>query len=361
MGWGGQEIRVVQEMREFIRRGWRLRLACRAGSRIAVEASELGIPVHVLPFCNAWDGWTVIQLARLIRREKVELVHTHSSVDGWCGGMAARLAGVPVVRSRHLSSRVRAGLNARIVYDVLADRVISSGRHIREQLLEAGAGRPEKHVSVPAGADERRFHTQVDGRKVRDELGIGPGERIVGMVAVLRSWKGHEVFLRAARRLHETDASLKFWIVGEGPMRETITGWIEAWDMAAYVRMLGHRSDIPEVMKAMDVKVLPSLKNEATSQVLPQAMLVGTPVVSTSAGGLTEVVENGVRGWVVPPGDVDALVVALQRVFAEPERTRGMAEEARRFAREELTFQRQIERTQAVYDSLCNRNTAKDG
>jgi glycosyltransferase involved in cell wall biosynthesis len=109
---------------------------------------------------------------------------------------------------------------------------------------------------------------------------------------------------------------------------------------------------IPEVMKALSVCVLPSLKNEATSQVLPQAMLVGTPVVCSSAGGLTEVVEEGVRGRVVPPGDVEALAAALWAVFDKPEQTAQMAIAARDFALGELTFSRQIERTEAVYRSL---------
>ncbi|MDX6766400.1 MAG: glycosyltransferase family 4 protein [Candidatus Methylacidiphilales bacterium] len=354
MGWGGQEIRIVQEMREFRRLGYRVRLACRAGSRIGEEATKLEFPVDHLPFRGPADLWTAWRLSRMLRAHGVQIVHTHSSVDGWCAGMAARLAGVPVVRSRHLSSHVRGGLNARLVYSVLADRVISSGRHIREQLLAAGAGDPSRHVSVPAGADEARFHPGVDAAPVRAELGLHPGDRVVGMVAVLRSWKGHEFFLRAARLLHAEDPGMVFLIVGDGPTRQNIEQWIREWDLTSCVRLLGHRADVPELMKAMSVCVLPSLKNEATSQVLPQAMLVGTPVVSSSAGGLTEVVEDGVRGRVVEPGDPEALAAAIRAVFRDQEATRVMAEEARRFAVEELTFRRQIERTAAVYDGLLS-------
>jgi glycosyltransferase involved in cell wall biosynthesis len=352
LGWGGQEIRIVQEMREFLERKWKVSLACRAGSRIESEARIAGVDVQTFGFRRAIDFWTVVKLARWIRRHQVHMVHTHSSVDGWCGGMAARLAGVPVVRSRHLSSAVRGGWNARIVYSALADRVISSGRHIREQLLAAGAGHPDRHISAPAGADESRFHPGVDGSSVRAALGLGYAAKVVGMVAVLRSWKGHEIFLRAAHLLRAKDPEMVFLIVGEGPIRPLIENWIRELGLESNVRLLGHRTDIPEVMKALSVCVLPSLKNEATSQVLPQAMLVGTPVVCSSAGGLTEVVEEGVRGRVVPPGDAEALAAALWAVFDKPEQTAQMAIAARDFALGELTFSRQIERTEAVYRSL---------
>jgi glycosyltransferase involved in cell wall biosynthesis len=102
-------------------------------------------------------------------------------------------------------------------------------------------------------------------------------------------------------------------------------------------------------MKVMSVCVLPSLKNEATSQVMPQAMLVGTPVICSSAGGLTEVVHDGVTGRVVPPGDAAALAAALRDCLTEPEKSAAMARQAREHALAHLSFDKQIDDTLAVY------------
>ncbi len=351
-GWGGQEIRIVAEMRAFRARGYAMQLACRDGSRIAAEAAQEGFIVHRLPFRGALDAWSIGRLVRLIGAQRIGVIHTHSSIDSWCGGIAGRLKGIKVVRSRHLASEVTPGLNAKIVYRFLPDRVISSGRHIRDRLLALTQGDPASHASVPAGADASRFHPGVDPEPVRRELSLASSDQVAGVVAVLRSWKGHEVLLEACARAISELPRLKLLIVGDGPQRGPIEELIASHGLGAHAILTGHRADVPALMKAMHVCVLPSLKNEATSQVMPQAMLVGTPVICSSAGGLTEVVQDGATGRVVAPGDVEGLRRALVAVWAEPDRTRAMAEQARAFALRELTFERQIDATEAVYREL---------
>lgn len=353
-GWGGQEIRILEEMKALRELGWEMELACMETSRIRVEAQAAGFPVHSLPFRHSLDLGTVWALCRIIRRRKIDLIHTHSSVDGYLGGWAGLLTRRPVVRSRHLSSEVRPGIKARFTYGILPDRVISSGRHIHDHLVNVCGCPPEKHVSIPAGADPHRFHPGVDGSRIRRELHWGEDLLVIGIVAVLRSWKGHAILLNAFERIFPHLPNARLLIVGDGPMRAQLTAQAAALSCAHAIHFTGHRTDVPELMKAMDVLVLPSLRNEATSQVLPQAMLVGTPVIASSAGGLTEVIQDGVRGRVVPPGNPEALAHALLDCFSTKEKTRSMAIEARRHALAELTFERQIQRTQAVYQSLLN-------
>lgn len=354
LGWGGQEIRILREMEAFRARGWHMQLVCREASTISKRALESGFQVSHLPFKSAFHLPTVFGLARLIRRERIDLVHTHSSVDGWVGGMGAKLAGVPMVRSRHLSSPVRRGLNSKIVYDLLPEAVISSGRHIRDHLVHDGGCHPERQYSVPAGADTSIFHPGVSVDGLRASFGFAETDQVIGIVAVLRSWKGHEILLEAFMTLAKEMPQARLLIVGEGPQRPTLQRRIKEAGLEGRAVLTGHRTDVANVMKVMNVCVLPSLKNEATSQVLPQAMLVGTPVVSSSAGGLTEVVADGVWGRVVPPGDVPALAQALREVFAQPELTQKMALRAREHALGELTFETQIDRTEAVYRKLLS-------
>jgi glycosyltransferase involved in cell wall biosynthesis len=352
LGWGGQEIRILAEMQAFRARGYQMQLACRDGSRIAAQAEQAGFAVHRLPFRGPLDPVTIGRLVRLIGLQRIDLIHTHSSVDSWCGGIAGRLKRIRVVRSRHLASEVRPGLNAKIVYGVLPDRVISSGRHIRDRLLALTKGDPAMHASVPAGADAARFHPGVDAEPVRRELSLGASDQVVGIVAVLRNWKGHEILLEACARAVTELPGLKLLVVGEGPQRPRIEQRIARLGLGARVILTGHREDVPALMKAMHVCVLPSLQNEATSQVMPQAMLVGTPVICSSAGGLSEVVQDGTTGRVVAPGDIDGLARALVAVWREPDRTRQMAQDARAHALRELTFERQIATTEAVYREL---------
>lgn len=348
LGWGGQEIRILAEMEAFRELGVWMEIACRKDSRIGQEASKAGFAVHYLPFAHRVDPLTILGLRHLVRTGAFSIIHTHSSVDSWCGGLAGRIFGIPVVRSRHLSSTVRPGFNARLVYDWLPDAVISSGRHIRDHLVEVCGCHSAKHFSIPAGADQRRFSPAADGISVRNEFGLGDA-KVIGIVAVLRSWKGHRVLFEACARSLDAIPDLRLFVVGDGPLREHLPQWAAELGLAERVRFAGHRDDIPNCMKAMDVCVLPSLKNEATSQVMPQAMLVGTPVICSSAGGLTEVVQDGITGRVVPPGDVDALAQALQECFAKPEKTAEMARRAREYALSHLTFAQQIQKTLDVY------------
>jgi len=355
LGWGGQEIRIVAEMKAFRALGVVMEIACRKESHIGQEAAQAGFAVHHLPFAGRFDFATIVGLRKLVRTGAFSLLHTHSSIDSWCGGLAGRLFGIPVVRSRHLSSAVRPGLNARIVYDWLPDAVISSGRHIRDHLVNVCHCRAEKHFSVPAGADHERFSPDVDATAVRQQFSLDAWSPIVGIVAVLRSWKGHRILFEACARLLEAHPKLQLFVVGDGPLREQMPGWAEELGLSGHVIFAGHRDDVPACMKAMDICVLPSLKNEATSQVMPQAMLVGTPVISSSAGGLTEVVQDDITGHVVPPGDVSALAAALLDCIENPEKTATLARQARQHALSHLTFEQQVQKTLQAYRWVLNK------
>lgn len=348
LGWGGQEIRILAEMQAFRERGIEMALACRPGAQIGDRARAAGFGVYELPFAARLDPVTILGLRRLVRQHGLTLLHTHSSIDSWCGGLAGKLQGIPVVRSRHLSATVSPGLNARIVFDWLPDAVISSGRHIRDHLVEVCGCRDVKHFSIPAGADHRRFFPEADGTAVRAEFGLGDTP-VIGIVAVLRSWKGHRVLFEACASLLRDFPDLRLLVVGDGPLREHLPNWADDLGLAKHVIFAGHRDDVPACMKAMDVCVLPSLKNEATSQVMPQAMLIGTPVICSSAGGLTEVVRDGVTGRVVPPGDPVALAAALRETLTRLDETRQRSYRAREYALKHLTFDKQVDDTLAVY------------
>ncbi|HXA94546.1 MAG TPA: glycosyltransferase, partial [Candidatus Dormibacteraeota bacterium] len=128
-GLGGQEVRTLNESRWTVERGWRVLLAGQPDGKLIERARAAGVETVAVRMRGAFDPRALVALVRLIRRERVSLVHTHSSVDAWLGGMAARVCRVPVIRTRHVSIRIRRGPNP--VYRWLADRVITSGEAIR--------------------------------------------------------------------------------------------------------------------------------------------------------------------------------------------------------------------------------------
>jgi hypothetical protein len=150
-GWGGQEIRVVAESVAFRGRGYQVTIACQPDSLILPRAQEAGIPVIPLVQTKGLRPAGVLKAMRIIRAHRFDLVHTHSSVDAWNFGLAARFLGVPVVRSRHLSTRISRGPLSYLLYMKLADRVITSGQAIKDVMVERNRMRPERIVSIPPG------------------------------------------------------------------------------------------------------------------------------------------------------------------------------------------------------------------
>ncbi len=331
-------------------------LMCRSGAPIYHAALKQGIPVTTAPFLSPLDWNTVSVLARYVIEHQVDVIHSHSSVDGWCAALAAVVAGVPVVRSRHISAPLRNGILTRWYYTYLVDHVITSAEAIRQRMTVVNGLDPDRIVAVPAGANEHRFRTGVDPSRVRDELGFPRESFVVGIVAVLRSWKGHKVLFEAVRKLREQIPTLRLLVVGDGPYKEELVKWAQELEIRDWVTFTGFREDVPELLSLMNVFVLPSTGNEGTSQVIPQAMLCGVPVVASTAGGLTEVVRHRETGLLVPPGDPVALADAVYALYKEPSEAARLVDAALREAREHWTLEDMIRKTDSVYSQVVREN-----
>ncbi len=347
-GWGGQEIRILAEAKAFQSRGWRVLLACQPESRIFVEGRDAGIPAFPICMRGALDLAACLALRRLMAREGVRLVHTHSSVDSWLATGAAKLLGLPVVRSRHVSIPVK---RRRVLVYHCADRIITSGEEIKRILVSAGVSR-EKIVAVAAGVETDRFNPGVSGDHVRKEFGLEG--QVVGMVAMFRASKGHGIFLEAARKIRLAHPEVRFLIVGDGVGRPNVENSIRTLRLEGAVALAGFRRDIPEVMAAMDCIVLPAVRSEGTPQVIPQALALGKPVVASAVGGIPEVIQDGETGRLVPPGDPDALAQAVLSVLENSESAKAMALRGRELALARFSFARQIAETEAVYRELLS-------
>lgn len=346
VGFGGQELRILAETRWLREHGWEALIVAQPGSRLLAEAAAAGLPVVALAMRHAADARALLALRRLFGARRARLVHTHSSVDSWVGGLAARAHGLPVVRSRHVTIAVP---RRRALVYRLAHRILTSAERVKTVLTQAGVD-PAKIVAVPPGVDTERFHPAVSGARVRAELGLrGP---IAGLVANIRGSKGHDVFLDAACAVLAVAPDARFLIVGDGVGFVDVRARVGALGLERAVVMTGFRRDIPEVMAALDVLVLPSIRSEATSQVILQALAVGTPVVATAIGGSPEVIRDGDTGRLVPPNDAHALATAILATFNDGDGSRAMARRGQAFVRDRLSIDAQMATTTAVYREL---------
>ena len=346
-GLGGQEMRTLDEARWTRERGWRVLLACRSGGGLFERAREAGLETVAVPMTHAWSGRGLFQLVRLIRAEQVSLVHTHSSTDVWLGGMAARLARVPVVRTRHVSIPIRRGWNP--VYTNLADRVITSGEAIRRLVLQAGVA-PERVVAIPAGVRLEDFPFRMRSEETARSLGLR--RPVIGSVAMFRGSKGHDHLIEAFAGVRALHPAATLLLVGDGIRRAWVEGLAREAGLADAVVFTGFRRDVPALLACMDCFALASTRTEGVPQSLLQAFAMGVPVVASDVGGVPEVVTDGVTGLLVKADSAVPLARAVERVLAEPAAARRRAEAARKLVEERFSHAAAISRLLTVYDEV---------
>jgi glycosyltransferase involved in cell wall biosynthesis len=347
-GLGGQEVRILSEARWMAERGLRVLLAGQPDGRFVERARAAGLEVVGVRMRSAWDLRAVCALRRLISRERVSIVHTHSSVDAWVGGLAARAAAVPVVRTRHVSIRIRRRWNP--VYSWLADRVITSGEAIRGLVVDAGID-PARVVAIPAGVDLGDFTSRSgNGGAMRERLGLS--RPVIGSVAMFRGSKGHAHLLDAFAIVHARHPAARLLLVGDGIRRPWVEGLAKARGLAGVVVFTGFRSDVPELLRAMDCFVLASTRTEGVPQSLLQAFAAGVPVVASAIGGIPEVVKDGETGILVPPKDAPALARGIESVLGDESGAAARSGAARHLVAERFSHDAVITRLVALYDEV---------
>src|SRR4030067_1347997 len=319
-GWAGQEMRIIIEAREMKKIGYNIIIAAQPGSGIIPAIDREGFGKEIMAMNKKNTITSVIYLIRIIAKYKVDIVNTHSSWDSWIASIAARISrrNPVIIRTRHLSTPVSKGLLSRMVYQYLPHLAITTGNSIREALININRFPHDKIVSIPTGVDLDVFCPRPVNNELRSKLGISKEGKAIGTIAALRSWKGHDYLLEAAKIIISdfipnksgqiSNLNIKFVIAGDGPRYNHLLEKHKTMGITDYVLFLGHRDDIPALMSMLDVIVLPSYANEGVPQSILQAMAMGKPVVATSAGSIPEIVYDKETGILVEPKNPSALV-----------------------------------------------------
>ncbi|MDQ7839612.1 MAG: glycosyltransferase family 4 protein [bacterium] len=328
---------------------------------------EIPIPRLIQPI---GDLRATLELYRFIRKERFAIVHTQTTKAGFVGRLAASLARAPVIIHSAYAFPFHPYLPAmrRKVYAWMervaakwADLVMVPTDAVRLDGLYHQVAPPEKILTVPMGINLQRFSRQrTNPAAIREEWGVPFDAPVVGSVARLVPDKGLECFLDAAARVAALNERVRFLIVGDGPLRRALEQQAQRLGIADRVIFAGMRSDIPEQMAAMDLFVLPTLR-EGFGVVLAESMAMGVPVVASDIPALLEVVANGETGILLPPGDPERFAVAILDLLRDETRRLAMGAAGRR--RVELLFdERQIfARIEATYTRLLRLKGHQSG
>ena len=356
-GWGGQEIRVLQETRLLLERGHRVSLICQAGSPLEERANSISSSrFHLIPISmkSALSLEIFLTLYRYVSKNNLDVIHTHSSVDSWLGGVVGKLSGVPVVRTRHVSLPVNDFFPNHLLYSYIPQRILTSGNMISDIVKQVSCVDSNKVISVPAGVDLRKFDSEISGEMIREELKVSSNQILIGKIGVIRGWKGHNYFLEAIPLILKNIPSARFVIVGDGPGFKEIKSKVNLAGIDNKVDLLGHREDIPEIMAALDVQVLASFAGEGTPQVIPQAFAMKTPVVATKIASIPDLLGQGERGVLIEPENALSLAEGVLKIMRNSEIANHLVENARSFCLKELTVDKMMDSTIAIYEEVAS-------
>jgi glycosyltransferase involved in cell wall biosynthesis len=360
-GWGGQELRIISESQGLLERGHDVCLAAPEESRIYAEARKRGVPAQAVPIARKGVRG-LAALRRLLASARADVVNSHSSTDTWLAALALRsLRGAPpLVRTRHISAPIPRNAGSRWLYRRATVHVVTTGESLREQVVRETGLDASRVSSVPTGVDLAKF-TPGDRAAARERLRLPQDAFLVGIVATLRSWKGHRYLVDAVAQALRSDSRSgprPRWtlaIVGDGPGADNLRAQVAALGIGAQVRMPGNQDDVVPWLQALDVFALPSYANEGVPQAIMQAMACGVPVVSTAAGAIGELVQDGDTGLVVPTRDAGALREALARLEGDAALRERLARRAREHVHARFARGRMLDGMEAVFRSVARR------
>jgi glycosyltransferase involved in cell wall biosynthesis len=345
--WGGQQNRVLAEAAGLNRRGHSVMIACHKGSVLSEKAKKAGIRVFEMNMVKQAHLKTIPRLVSVIKKEGVDLVTTHSSVDSWAGGIAARLAGKRLVRFRHNLYPVGKDPLTKFIY-AIPDKIIAISETVKKALVGRGI-KDGKITVIPSSVDPDVFNPETDD--LRKELNLSPDAVIIGNTSTFTMVKGQEYLLRAFNIIgKQTSCYLLF--AGNLP-EEKKYKYLKHVDEALRDRviLLGHREDVPRVLKTLDLFVYPSLR-EGLGTALLEAMMMGKAVLVSDIPTFRHFIEDKINGLYFRAEDCQALAEKTISLLQDDHLKDSLGKNARGTAIKKFNTESMIDSTEACYEEV---------
>jgi len=298
----------------------------------------------------------IFQVCWVLRKHQIKIIHVNSYVPGNYARLAALLMGVPLIID-HWHGFARLNFKRKLICRFLGrftDLSLTVSQGVGTYVMEQCGLAPAKVRVVPNAVDYALFQRGRPAAEVRRELGLPLDLPVVGLVARLDHWgKGHKELFAAMALLRE-QSPFHALIVGGGRRQGEMQQLAESLGLSQAVHFLGNRGDIPDLLAAMDIFVLPS-QSEGVSLALLEAMAAGLPVIVSKVGGLPEVVRHEENGLLVPVGDAGALAQGLASLLADPAWAQALGEQARRDVETHYSLDRLGREINEIYEELVQK------
>lgn len=306
---------------------------------------------------KSWDFRIVMDILRIIRTKNIHLIHTHLYHANMYGRIAALISKIPAVVTEH-NVYPKYKLKRRILNWFLAKKtkkIIAVSEMVKKDITVRDWIKPLKVEVIYNGIDIDRFPSAISKEEARQKLGVPTDCFLIGTIGRLTDQKGQIYLINALSIIKGIIPEIKLLLAGSGPLESELKNIVFTKGLNEYVEFLGARRDIPDILKAMDIFVFPSLW-EGLPMVLLEAMASSLPVVATSVGGITEIVRNGINGVIVPPRNESVLVQIIIELSKDKAKRKLLGESGRKTVEDKFTASLMVKNLESVYESsLLNK------
>jgi glycosyltransferase involved in cell wall biosynthesis len=364
--WGGMEMVTLTGMIQLMKRGIHVELLCAAESRIHIEANNLGIIIHPVRAGGYFHPFSSLKLAFIIRKMNFDIIHTHASKDLWVivPSLQFLRRKIPLILTKHIGSFIEKKdlLHRRLYRYVTKAIAISSA--IKKNMIDSTPLNEEQIVLIPNGVDVSKFDPgSITGDKIRSEFNIEQNELLIGMMARFSPGKGHEEFIRAASELNREYDNLSFIIIGEASRGENIYEQeIKTSAVKSGLQNLiftGYRSDIPELLAAIDIFVFPS-HAEAFGIALIEAMAMEKPSVCSASEGVLDIAVDNQTSLLFEKQNAADLKDKIEILINNPDKRKSFAGAARKRVLDNFNIDAVTDRICSLYNELAPSHSPMD-
>lgn len=325
----------------------------RQNIEVMKKAKEKGLEVVIFKCAGKLDISTVIQIKKFIKKNGINLIHCHGYKSNFYGLISTKKY-IPSVTTNHNWLKNHWKLKIYCFLDGLwiryFDRIVAVSNEIKKEMVKYRI--PEKKIRIiDNGIDINRYNKKTETEKIKKELGFKDDERIVGTIGCLKKEKGYFYLLRAGKEIIDINKNVKFLIVGNGPLRNWLEDEADRLNIRKNIIFTGYRNDIPELLSAMDIFVLPSIR-EGLPIALLEAMASKTAVIATKVGAIPKVIQNEENGILLEPKDVNGLKDAIINLLNDNNKMQKLALQGYEKVKREFSSEIMCKRYFNIYKEL---------
>jgi len=344
---GGMETYVLQLIENLPENRFNVVCLCPSESAFTTRLREIGCTVYITPFADEPDFLSLQIGTALIESEKIDIIHAHLPNAHLLAGILSKLTQTPALATIHGRCLFMRDLEIhRMMHTEIC--VVSKSAYFHALSL----GITSKNLKyIPNGVDSKIFHPACKSDYLHSKINVEPGTPLIGFIGRLSYEKGPEVFLRAAKIAHAKIPACHFVLVGEGPMRERLEHEISALGLSGFVHLAGLQGNMPKIYSSLELSVSTSY-SEGMPLAVIEAMASGLPVIATQVGGVVDVIEVGVTGFLNMPGDDEGVARNMAAIMTNPKLRKSMGKAGHKRAKEKFDLKNSVDQTARLLMSL---------